>query len=97
MIWSSFNETYQMGDMSISAFSGNVSYTLDQISQRLSPALRAQFLALDGTTSAFPSFPVTSMGEITYSLFTNFEYAVLSEGSIDIIVRNNLPAPIYRE
>jgi hypothetical protein len=90
-----FNETYQMGDISISAFSGNVSYTLDQISQRFSPSLRAQFLALDGTTSAFPSFPVTSMGEITYSLFTNFEYAVLSEGFIDIIVRNNLPAPIY--
>lgn len=90
-----FNETYQMGDMSISAFSGNVSYTLDQISQRFSPTLRAQFLALDGTTSAFPSFPATSMGEITYSLFANFEYAVLSEGFIDIIVRNNLPAPIY--
>jgi hypothetical protein len=35
------------------------------------------------------------MGEITYSLFANFEYAVLSEGFIDIIVRNNLPAPIY--
>ena len=90
----SFNEIYEMGDMSISPFSGNVKYTLDQISQRFDPPLRAQFVALNGTTSAFPSFPVTSMGEITYSLFSNFEYALFKEGLIDISVKNNLPVQI---
>ena len=90
----SFSETYQMGDISISSFSGNIIYTLDQISQRLSPALRTQFLALDGTTSAFPSFPVTAMGEVAYSIFSNFEYAVMKEGSIEVRVTNNLTAPV---
>jgi hypothetical protein len=90
----SFNKIYQMGNMNIAPFSGTIRYTLDQISQRLSPALRAQFLVLDGTTSIFPSFPGASMTELVYSSFSTFEYAIMSEGSIDISVKNNLSAPI---
>jgi hypothetical protein len=90
----SFSETYEMGDISITAFSDIIDFTLDKISQKLSPELRAQFLAMDGTTSTFPPFPVTTMDEVTYSVFTNFEYAVFREGIIDITVRNNLPAPV---
>lgn len=90
----SFSETYQLGRMNISSFGGDINYTLDRISQRLSPSLRAQFIALDGTNSVFPSIPVTLLQESAYSLFSNFEYATLDEGYIDISVRNNLTAPI---
>jgi len=90
----SFSETYQLGRMNVSSFSGNISYTLDRITRRLNPALRAQFVALNGTTSTFPSFPVTVLQEGTYSLFPNFEYALFDEGFIDVKVTNNLTAPL---
>ena len=34
------------------------------------------------------------MEEVTYSIFSNFEYAVMKEGSIDVRVTNNLTAPV---
>ena len=90
----SFSQSYPIGDLNLAPFLGTVSYTLNQISVLFDPGLRAQFVALDGTTSEFPPFPITDMGEITYSLFPNFEYALFKEGSIDIIVDNNLTAPL---
>jgi hypothetical protein len=92
----SFNKSYDVGVMSIAPFSGSVSYTLDAISLKFSPStLRDQFVALDGTTANFPGFSTTILNEITYASFSNFEYALLKEGSIDVIVKNNLTAPIY--
>ena len=90
----SFSESYQLGRMNLTSFSGDLIYTLDMISQRLSPSLRAQFVSLNGTTSNFPAFPVTVLQEGTYSLFPNFEYATFDEGFIDINVRNNLNTPL---
>ena len=90
----SFNEVYQLGDLKIAPFSGSIKYTLDQISQNLSPVQRAQFLALDGTNSVIPPFPVTNIGEKTYSPFSNFENVTFKEGSLIIYVKNNLPAPV---
>ena len=55
----SFSESYQLGRMNLTSFSGDLIYTLDRISQRLSPSIRAQFVSLNGTTSNFPaSFPL---------------------------------------
>ena len=90
----SFSESYQLGRMNLTSFSGDLIYTLDRISQRLSPSIRAQFVSLNGTTSNFPAFPVTVLQEGIYSLFSNFEYATFDEGFIDINVRNNLNAPL---
>ena len=91
----SFSQSYPIGDMSLAPFLGTVTYTLNQISMRFTPVLRAQFVALDdGSPHDFPSFPITDLGEITYSLFPNFEYALFKEGSIDILVDNNLTAPL---
>lgn len=90
----SFSETYSLGRMNLASFGGNISYSLGMISQRLSPPLRDQFIALDGTSSVFPSFPVTILQETAYSVFPNFEYAIFDEGYIDITVKNNLNAPV---
>lgn len=90
----SFSETYRLGRMNISSFGGALNYSLDRISRSLSPALRAQLIALDGSSSVFPSFPVTLLQESAYSVFPGFEYATLDEGYIDISVKNNLTAPI---
>lgn len=91
----SFNQSYAIGDMSIAPVQGNLKYTLDQISQHFSPALRNQFLALnDGSAHQFPSFPSVDLGEITFSSFTNFENAVFKSGFLDISIENNLTAPL---
>jgi hypothetical protein len=90
----SHSDSFKVGELSLDPFQGKVSYTLGQISNYFSPALRATFAALDGATANFPSFPSASLGEITYTAFNNFEYATFSEGSLDISVKNNLPAPL---
>ena len=69
----SFNDSYPIGDLSLAPFTGNISFTLDQISTHFSPALRATFVSLNGTTSNFPSFPATDLGETVYSSFANFQ------------------------
>jgi len=90
-----FSEAYQIGDLNLAPFQGTIGYTLDQISTFFNPALRAQLVAFDdGSTHNFPPFPATSLGERNYSLFTNFEYATFSAGSIDISFTNNLTAPV---
>jgi hypothetical protein len=90
-----YNEGYTLGELSINPFMETIGFTLDQISSLFDPALRAQFVALDGTTNPFPDFPLTDLGETSIPLASNFEYATFSEGSLDIIVTNNLTAPLY--
>lgn len=90
-----YTDTYRMGERSISPFTASLSYTLDQISQRFSPSLRAQFVALnDGLNHPFPAFPSTNLGSRTFTSFSSFENAVLASGFLDVTVRNNLPAPL---
>jgi hypothetical protein len=91
----SFSQDYPIGPLTIAPFSKTISYTLDQISQHFSASLRSEFVALDGTVGTFPPFPVTNMGETSYSLISNFESATFKQGAIDISVTNNLTAPIY--
>jgi hypothetical protein len=59
----SFNESYAIGEISLSQFSGSV-------------------------------FPLTATGEIPFPVFNNFENATLSQGVLDITVRNNTAAVI---
>lgn len=89
-----FSESYPVGPMSIAPFQGSVTFTLDDISLNFDAGLRAQFVALDGTEGDFPAFPPTDLGQSTYLPFTNFEYATFSQGSLDVIVYNNLTAPL---
>jgi len=89
-----FSESYQLGRVNLNSFAGNITYTLDRITQMLNPLVRAQFVSLNGTTSNFPAFPVTVLQEGSYSLFPNFETATFDEGFIDVSVRNNLTAPL---
>jgi hypothetical protein len=91
----SFSETYKIGNVTISPFSGSVTCSLNEISKNFSPADRATFVALDGTTDFFPSFPVTDFGDTIYANFTNFESALFLTGSIVIKITDNLPASIY--
>lgn len=90
----SHSDTFEVGELELSAFQGTISYTLGQISNYFSPALKAQFALLDGATANFPPFPSVSLGEINFNAFSNFEYATFSEGFIDIRVTNDLPAPL---
>ncbi len=91
----SFSQSYTIGELSIAQFQNNIAFTLDQISQIFSPALRAQFVALDdGANHPFPAFPSTNLGERTFAAFSNFQNAVFASGFLDIIVVNNLPAAL---
>jgi hypothetical protein len=90
----SHSDSFKVGELSLDPFQGKVSFTLRQVVDFFSPAVRALFVVLDGATANFPSFPPTSLGEITYTAFNNFEYATFSEGSIEISVKNNLPAAL---
>jgi hypothetical protein len=91
----SYSQTYTIGELSIAQFQNNIGFTLDQISQSFSPALRAQFVALDdGANHPFPAFPATNLGERSFAAFPNFQNAVFASGFLDIIVVNNLPAAL---
>jgi len=90
----SHSDTFEVGELELAPFQSTISYTLGQISNSFSPALKAQFSALDGATAPFPPFPPTNLGEINFNAFSNFENATFSEGSLDIKVTNNLPASL---
>jgi len=90
-----FSDSYTIGPITLANFQGNVDFTLNQIVQSFSsPALKATFLALNGTTQPFPSFPSTTLPETSIASFPNFKSAVFKSGFIDISVVNNLPAPL---
>lgn len=91
----SFSQSYTIGELTLSPFNATMGFTLDQISQKFSPALRTQFVALnDGQPHPFPAFPSTNMGENTFTAFSNFQNAVFASGFLDISITNNLPAPL---
>lgn len=90
----SFNQTYPIGVLSIDPFQGTVTHTLDQISIMLGAPYRANFVSLNGTTANFPVFPSVSMLEVLLPVFPNFDNALFYSGTIDVTVKNNLPAPI---
>ena len=91
----SFTDTYTLGPVKMANTVTLLNLTLDQISSYFSPALRAQFVALDdGSPHPFPAFPSTNTGSHTMSSFANFEFAVFSEGTLTIKITNNLTAPL---
>jgi len=89
-----FNQTYTIGELSLDPFYQTMTFSLGQISSHFSPALSAQFAALDNTTSIFPPFPSADLGENSFSAITNFEHAVFVSGYIEISILNNLAAPL---
>lgn len=90
----SFSQGYTLGDLSLAPFLTTMGFTLDQISQNFSIAQRNVFVALNGTTSPFPAFPSTNLGERTFTGITNFENAVFRSGFLDISITNNLGTPL---
>ena len=91
----SFGQSYTLGDLSLADFQSAIGITLNQISLFFSPALRAQFVALDnGSTHPFPPFPSVNLGETAFPLFSNIQNAVFKSGFIDISITNNLTAPL---
>ncbi|MGQ9620056.1 MAG: hypothetical protein ACUVTX_03615 [Bacteroidales bacterium] len=91
----SFNRGYIFGEVQMGDFQCVMPITLDTLSSHFSPALRAQFLALDdGLPHDFPSFPETNIGEHSFNLLNGFENALISSGTLEISVRNNLTAPL---
>jgi hypothetical protein len=91
----SFSQSYTIGELSLSPFNGTIGFSLDQISQKFSTALRNQFVALnDGSPHPFPPFPSTNLGEKSFTAFATFQNAVFASGFLDISITNNLPAPL---
>ncbi len=90
-----FSGEYEIGDLQISDFGDTIPVTLNQISTFFAPALRAQFVSLDdGSPHLFPAFPSTGLGSLPVPLFSGFEWAIFSTGTIGVSVKNNLPVPI---
>jgi hypothetical protein len=86
----SFSKYYTLGEMSIAPFTGTIAFPINQISSRFSPPVTYS----TGTYPGFPSFPQIDIGEQSYTPFPNFESATFSEGTIDIVVNNNLPVTL---
>lgn len=90
-----YSQAYTIGEIKMKDFRGSLPVTLNTISQSFSPALRATFVAFDnGLPHNFPSFPETVIPEQTFSVFQDFQNAVLASGSLEISVKNNLQAPL---
>lgn len=90
----SYSDTLQVGELSLGSFADTIGFSLDEISQKFPPAVRAALLLLDGSTGNFPAFPAVNLDEKVFGPFENFEYATFSEGFIEITVTNNLTIPI---
>lgn len=91
----SFTDAYSLGAVKLANSTSSFNLSLNQISLNFTPALRAQFLALDdGSPHPFPAFPSTDAGSHTLPSYSNFEFAVFSEGTLTIRVFNNLTAPL---
>lgn len=87
---------YTIGEIMMGDFQDIHPVTLNTIRLALSdPNLRQQLLDLDdGSTHLFPAFPETTIPEQGFALFDGFQYAVLSSGTVEISVRNNLNTPL---
>jgi hypothetical protein len=91
----SFTDSYTLGAVKMANSTTSFNLTLNQISSHFTPALRAQFLALDdGSPHPFPAFPSTNTGSHTMPSYANFEFVVFSEGTLTIKLTNNLTAPL---
>lgn len=91
----SFNQSYQLGVLSLGSFQGSLSVSLNQITQNMSTSLSNQIRALDdGVAHIFPPFPSVNLGERAFSVFPNFDNAVFQSGYLDISVTNNLTTPL---
>jgi len=90
-----FSQTYAMGALTIDPFQATYSYTLGQVSSKISPAPVPSFASLDnGVKHPWPGFLAVNMGEKTFTGITNFQNAVFKSGFLDISITNNLPASI---
>jgi hypothetical protein len=90
----SYNETFTVGELDLGSFYDTIVFSLDEISMKFPPAVRAALVLLDGTTGDFPAFPAISLDQKTYGPFDNFEYATFSDGVIKLTVTNNLTIPV---
>ena len=91
----SYSNGYTVGEIKMKDFQGSKAITLNTISQSFPATLRATFIALDdGLPHNFPSFATTTIPEQSFSVFQDFQNAVLASGSLEISVRNNLTAPL---
>ena len=83
-----YSGEYEIGELSIDSFGDTTTLTLDYLSTFFAPALRAQFVSLDdGSPHPFPAFPSTGIGILPLPLFTGFEWAICSEGQIEVSVK----------
>jgi hypothetical protein len=86
---------YTIGEIKMRDFQATLPVTLNTISQSFSSALRSTFVTLnDGSPHIFPPFPATTIPDQSFSVFQDFQYALLSSGSLDISVKNNLQATL---
>jgi hypothetical protein len=77
-----FSQSYTLGDLTLDPFLLSMKYAVGQI------------VALnDGSPHPIPPFGSIDLGEQTFS-FDNFDNAVFESGSLDITIKNNLPATL---
>jgi hypothetical protein len=87
----SFTKEYTLGDVAIDAFSGEMEYSLGDMSNSFPSPLKEEVQGMNNSTGSFPGFPTMTFPNKSLTGFSNFEYAVFSEGTVDYIVKNNLP------
>ncbi len=90
----SYTETFTVGELDLGSFYDTIVFSLDEISMKFPPAVRAALVLLDGSTGDFPAFPGITLDEKTYGPFDNYEYATFSDGVIKVTVTNNLTIPV---
>jgi hypothetical protein len=90
----SYEESFEVGEMSLGSFRDTIMFSLDEISQKFPAGVRTALIPLDKQTGDFPAFPEVTLEEKTYGPFSNFEYATFSEGIIEVDITNNLPIEV---
>lgn len=91
----SYFHSYTVGELTLAPFSGSMSFTLNEISQKFSSTLRSQFVALDDNNPhPFPSFPSVNLDNRAFSALSNIQNVVFASGYLDLSITNNLTAAI---
>jgi hypothetical protein len=90
----SYEESFEVGEMSLGSFRDTIMFSLDEISQKFPAGVRTALIPFDKQTGDFPAFSEVTLEEKTYGPFSNFEYVTFSKGIIEVDITNNLPIEV---
>jgi hypothetical protein len=84
-----YNSAYNIGDMHITDFQSNYSFTLGQMNSTFVPSMALT----NGTPSPFPPFNQSNIN-LSLPSIDNFTEVVFATGNLDLSIKNTLPVAL---